>query len=367
MTQHTPLDPTTLSASAQRALGPGPGKMMAARGIMPLTATDQVAVLYQLALDAETSIADTAKATASGLPDKVLVGAMSDPHVDPRVLDFFAIAALDKPAVFEAIITNASVADTTIATVAGRADAKQVDLIATNESRILRHPEIIAAMYMNRRARMSTIDRVVELAIRQKVKVPGLFGWDEMVKALTGAPPAGAADDAAFESGMREANQGDVEMAAPNEDGEEQPEEAVDEEGLPVSISARIRMAMIGNNKQRDKLIRDRRRGIYMAAVSSPLVKDADVLRWSSNQNLNEEVIRTIAQKREWLNGAKGIQVKAALCRNPKTPVPDASRMLPFLREKDLQALAKSKGVSAALVSQAKKLLMARSGTGNKK
>jgi hypothetical protein len=43
-------------------------------------------------------------------------------------------------------------------------------------------------MYMNRRARMSTIDRVVELAVRNQVRVPGLAAWDEVARALTGEP-----------------------------------------------------------------------------------------------------------------------------------------------------------------------------------
>ena len=34
--QHTLLDAATLSAEAQRALGPGPARMMAARGLAPL-------------------------------------------------------------------------------------------------------------------------------------------------------------------------------------------------------------------------------------------------------------------------------------------------------------------------------------------
>ena len=174
MIQHTPLEASQLSAAAQRALGPGPGRMMAARGLLPLAPADQVAVLYQLAQGAESNVAQSARATAVGLPEKLLAGTLAAPAIDPRVLDFFAQLIADKPAVFDAIALNPSVADATIATLASRAGSREVDQIAQNEQRLLRHPEIIAAMYMNRRARMSTIDRVVELAVRNHVRVPGL-------------------------------------------------------------------------------------------------------------------------------------------------------------------------------------------------
>ena len=189
---HTPLESATLSQAAQRALGPGPGRMMAARGMMPLPPADQVAVLYQLSLDADTTLAASARATASQLPEKLLLGTLADPKLDARVLDFFAILVGKKPALFDAIALNPSIADETVADLASRASAREVDQLAQNEQRLLRHPEIIGAMYMNKHARMSTVDRVVELAVRNKIRVPGLAAWDEVARALAGSPPAPA-------------------------------------------------------------------------------------------------------------------------------------------------------------------------------
>src|SRR4051812_12177761 len=153
--QHTPLDVSKLSAVAQRALGPGPGRMMAARGLVPLPPADQAAVLYQLSLETESMLSQSARSTAAAIPAKLPAGPPADPHLDRRVLDFFAQLVPDKPSVFAALAMNPSVADETIATLASRAGSREVDLIATNEQRLLRHPEVIAAMYMNRRARMS--------------------------------------------------------------------------------------------------------------------------------------------------------------------------------------------------------------------
>jgi hypothetical protein len=451
MTQHGPLDPSQLSAAAQRALGPGPGRMMAARGLLPLAPADQVAVLYQLSLDAESNLAQSARATAAGMPEKLLAQTLASPGVDPRVLDFFAQLIADKPAVFDAIALNPSVADATIATLASRAGSREVDQIAQNEERLLRHPEIIAAMYMNRRARMSTIDRVVELAVRNNVRVPGLAAWDEVARALTGeAAPSSAPDDTLFDAvmGTRDDSaltSGDAEQALAEEDEPVEARasmrlvelhisrphaglvrvplrrtrmtlgsaasadarlpdvppqwlvvelddirvtiilvrtnerhaitlnQAVVVDGVRVvlapipfrdlPIRSRIRAATVGDAFIRGEAIRDPSKLVAMAAIKSPGVTDIEAAHYARNQALAEDVVRYIAGNRNW---TKVYGVKASLCRNPKAPLSETTRFLPFLRQKDLASLSRSKGVPSAVSAQARKLIAQRSTTKDK-
>jgi hypothetical protein len=368
----TPLDLATLSPAAQKALGPGPGKMMASRGMMPLAPADNVAVLYQLTLDADTGLAEAARKTAEGLPERVLAGALADPTLDPRVLDLFATLHATKPSIFDVVVQNPAIADETIAAMAGKADSRGVDMIATNEQRMLRHPEIIAAMYMNRRARMSTIDRVVELSIRNHVRVPGLAAWEEIARALTGhAEPAVAAPpdvDAAFAAVVVQVQgddskftQGNAEIPLPEEELDRLPEnDELDTQSIrSLSVPSKIRLAQLGNAFARAELIRDPLKIVAIAAIKSPGVTDIEAARYAGNQLLAEDVIRYIAQKREW---TRLYGIKMSLCRNPKTPISEGTKFLPFLREKDLTLLAKSKGVPSALIAQCRKLLMQRGG-----
>jgi hypothetical protein len=367
MIHHSPLEPGQLSAAAQRALGPGPGRMMAARGLLPLAPGDQVAVLYQLALDAESNVAQSARATAAGMPEKLLAGTLAAPTIDPRVLDFFAQLIADKPAVFDAIAMNPSVADGTIATLAGRAGSREVDQIAQNEQRLLRHPEIIAAMYMNRRARMSTIDRVVELAVRNNVRVPGLAAWDEVARALTGAAPAPPEVDAVFEEivagdGRDDSalTTGDAEQVVPEDDVPAAVAHAhAGHDERELTIRMKIRLAIIGDAVERAKWIRDPVRIVALAAIKAPGVSDIEAARYAGNQALPEDVIRYIAANRNW---TKLYGVKVSLCRNPKAPISETARFLPFLRHKDLLNLSKSKSVPSAVAAHARKLIAQRSG-----
>ncbi|HEY4175392.1 MAG TPA: hypothetical protein VGM90_01105 [Kofleriaceae bacterium] len=371
MSLMTPLDPSTMSAAAQRALGPGPGRMMASKGMLPLPPADQVAVLYQLSLDADTIIASAARATANGLPEKLLVGTLADASIDPRVLHFFGEMFADKAAIFNAIVLNPNLANETLAVLAGKGDARAVDQIAENEQRLLQYPEIIAAMYMNRKARMSTIDRVVELAVRNNVKVPGIACWDEVARALTGGSSAPSddeafveteavleGDDSAITTGDANTPIAEAEAEAPLVD------EKKEKQFRSLSIPAKIRMATLGNGQARAAAIRDPVKLVALAGIKSPGVTDIEAARYAGNASLAEEVIRYISTKREW---TKLYGVKVSLCRNPKTPLPESMKIIPFLREKDLTNLSKSKGVPSALVAQARKLIMQRKGGSDKK
>jgi hypothetical protein len=364
---HTPLDIARLSPAVQKALAAGPTRMMAARGLVPLQRPgDLLTVLYQLAIDADAAIAGAAKATAAGLPEKVLAGALVDAGLDPRVLDWIAPGLAHKPALQEAVIANPATADQTMAIIAAKGGAHEVDLVAQNEQRLLRHPEIIAAMYTNPKARMSTVDRAVELAVRNQVRVPGLAAWDEIARALAGGAPV--EDDAAFSqaaAGLAELDDsplisGDAEAFDVEEssDGETAPE--VDEKRIPInklSIPGKIRLATLGNAFARGVLVRDPLKIVAVAAIKSPGVSEIEAARYAGNQALCEDVIRFIAGKREW---TKLYGVKKSLIMNPKSPLPDVTRLLPHMRDKDLRNIAKSKGVPSAVVAQTRRLLSQR-------
>jgi hypothetical protein len=359
-----PLDPQMLSVSAQRAVAAGPSKMMAARGLMPLSPADQLAVLYQLSLDDNAAVAQAAKNTAAGLPEKLLVGTLVDPRVDPRILDFFGLLALGKHTVTDAVILNPGVDDETLAAIAGRGNAHDVDLIAQNEQRILRFPEIIAAMYLNRQARMSTIDRIVELAVRNNVRVPGLAAWDEIARSLNAGGKSAPTDDALFAK-LADGKNDEMFTRGSGEDvleeGDHGPEAAEEarQEFDKASIPGKIRAATLGNATARAIAIRSPIRLVAAAAVKAPGVTQIEIVRWAGNPNLVEDVPRYIAGQREY---TKMYGVKVSLCRNPKAPIAEVMRFMPFLREKDLKNLARSRGVPAAIVAQARKLTMQRSG-----
>jgi hypothetical protein len=367
--EHTPLE--NLSDAVRKTLsGPASMKMMAARGLAPLKPIDLASVLYMLSLEADEALRQAADKSARELPEMVLSRALADTSVDVRVLDFFAPRVASKPALVEALILNKATDDGTIAALVPRLNEHELEMVAVNEQRLLRTPAIIGAMYMNAKARMSTVDRCVELAVRNKVTVSGVPAWEQVVQAvlgLKGKPTQSAEElDAAFARVARVAvgeGRGEmVEVPTDTEDFEtinREEEKQVEEQkkNVPINelpIPAKIRLATIGNAFARAVLIRDINRNVAIAAIRNPGVSDPEVLRYSANRSLSDEVIREIAMTKEWL---KIYRVKVNLLNNPKTPLPVSMRILPFLHDRDLRSLGRSKGIPSALSSQAKKLL----------
>ncbi|MBL8626348.1 MAG: hypothetical protein JNK64_33845 [Myxococcales bacterium] len=362
----------SLSPAAAKALTPGPGRMMAARGMLPLPRPGEVAtVLYQIAAT-DPALAATAQATVDGLPDKVVEGALADAGVDGQVLDWLVPRVKKSPALVERLILAPAVADATIVALAERATAAQVDVIVANEQRLLRCPDIIAALYGNANARMSTVDRAVELAARAGVRVNGISAWDELARLVTSAP-AGAssgADDAAFAQALAGvATVADASVISPDdragEEGvaiaaSEDQAPAVDDKQVPIAklgIPAKIRLATLGNAFARALLIRDPMKLVAVAAIKSPGVTDLEAAKYAGNHALCDDVIRFIASRRDW---TRLYGVKKSLILNPKTPLTESTKFLIHMREREVRMIAQSKGIPSAVVAQARKLLQSR-------
>ena len=361
----SPLDPGQLSPEARRAVT-GNARLMAARGLAPLSnPRDLVSVLYQLTCDSDPRVHQAARKTAAELPEPVAVGALRRADIDPRVLNLFARLGRRDGEIAKTIILNQATAGETIAEMARRASEIEIELIASNEQRLLRHPAIIAAMYGNENGRLSTVNRVLELAIHNGVDVDGIPGWEDLKTAL-------------LESGRAE-SESDLPPVEP--DGDETVADMIgrlENDRSPTTfkhikeLAARkpqlahrfkpanqLRLAMQGEKQTVLELLRSTKKMIARAAIRSPAIKENDAAKIAGNHAIGEAVIEEIARRRDW---TKMPMVKLALVKNPKCPLPAAMRFLPFLNEKQIREIARSKGVPSALSAQARKLLMQRGG-----
>lgn len=383
----TPLE--TLPPAVEKAAGekaPAPLKMMAAKGLAPMKPAELLTALYQLAQTAEDPVKQTAMKTAVALPEKILAGGLAEP-LDARVLDFFARRLWQKPPLLEKILLNKATADETFRHLATLCGEGELEMIAKNEERLLRHPPIIAALYLNPKTRMSTAQRALELAVRNGVKVDGIPAFDEAAKALLqpGAAPVSETDNAAFRRAAEIAVDQTAGLALTPLDAEEAAALAAEEaarahaeatgEGLApdeapkaeekkqrltdLPIAAQIRLATLGNAFGRSVLIRTKNKQVAMACIKAPGVSDSEALHYAADRSLDEDIVRFIANKKQWV---RLYGMKVALCNNPKTPLPTAMGFLPHLRPPELKALARSKGIPSALANAAKQILRARSG-----
>ena len=66
----------------------------------------------------------------------------------------------------------------------GRLRERELEVMFQNEARILRCPAILEALYFNPQARMSSLNRAIELCARNGVRVEGIPSFDEVAKSI---------------------------------------------------------------------------------------------------------------------------------------------------------------------------------------
>jgi hypothetical protein len=342
--------------------------MMAARGLAPMGPGELLTALYQLTFDNEDKIAGAAREAADGLPDKILAAGLGD-ALDVRVLDFFAQKVISRGELVERVLLNPATDDQTFLTMAGQLAERELETMAGNQQRLLRCPAIIEAIYFNRQARMSTVDRLLEMAVRNGLTLDRVPQYKEIAAHILGgaspeepaAEPASRSDaeqrlDQAFAAVISEQwDEGPVDSLEFDAENEQAMKATLSWREL--SVSAKIRQASIGGVFQRMLAIRDANRTVALAAIASAGVNEQEAARYAADRGLSEEVVRYIAYRKEWL---KNYQVKLNLVKNPKCPLAQSMRLLRHLRPADVKLLSRSKAIPAALAQAARQHLAQR-------
>ena len=366
--EQTPIELEKLSAQIQKVVGsgaPAAAKMMAAKGLVPMGPQELVTVIYQLSHDPDAKVAQAAVATANHLPERILTGALGD-ALDPRVIDFFSTRLVQYPPLVEKVLLNPITADETFVTLGRRLPERELEILAGNQTRLLRHPAIIEAIYFNRNARMSMVDRLLELAVRHGLVLEGIPQFKQIAASILQSGATGEADARAIADAQAAADAAfsAVLAAAPEEEeleaveaGQEPADMARVTNSRMLSIAARVRLASLGNASHRTVLIKDTNRAVAMAAVSSPAVSENEAVRWAGQRELSEDVIRYIADRKEW---HKNYAFKLGLVNNPKCPLRVSIGLILHLRANDLRSLSRSKNVPAQLAKAAKQRMLTR-------
>lgn len=370
------LSPSELAAlppMAQKVLskdGPPPLRQLAAKGIAPgFKPADALTVLVALADgEEEGAVRDTARATLQALPAPLLNGALSGalpPFVLARVAPFFT----HDVSVMEKILTHASITPEIVATLAETSSEAVSELIATNEERLLGHPPIVEKLYLNKNTRMSTADRVLELAVRNKIEL-ALPAFREAATAIVNElivepQEEPTPDDLLF----RQVEQLSEALGDAVEDTHERDEdtgeervkqkfEEVEKKLHELTPSQKIRRAILGKASDRLILARDPNKTVAQAAARSPLLQENDVVQITASRAICEEVLRIFAMDATW---TRSHSIKYNLVQNPRTPFAFVLRFMQHLRDNELKQLAKSKNVTGNVSEAAKQLVLKRS------
>jgi len=329
-----------------------------ARGFLPLPQDDLIAVLAFLTNSADAAIAAAARTSLADVPSRSVHVFASNESAPAEHLSLLMRATND-PFILEALIRNRALPDALVAEVAAVADAVVQEIVVINQARILRAPEILDALLSNPNLTADVRRRVVET--REEF-------FDKKARAAA-AEPVEADEDAPM-LGLSEEPIADLlEKAAVDETDAPPPalmeSEKTDEKKLSIfseilvmSVSDKVKLAFKGGKTERVILVRDHNKLVCSAVMRNPRMSELEVEGIATMRNVEEEVLRLITMKREWISK---YNIASALARNPKCPVGVVLPLINRLTLRDLKGLKDDKGVSDTVRSLARKMFLQRS------
>ena len=340
-------------------------KMLGAKGvIVGAPPADALTVIVGLSKSEDAKVSDAALQTLKAPPQPLIDGAMAG-RLQAAVLEALILLHPKNRDLVPKLLKQEELNEDLLAMLASKTDEACGEIIATNEALLLKFPSAIEKLYLNKAVRMSTSDRLIELAVRNKIELDfpafRLAAQAIMNQLIVESTEEPTFDDLHFMETERCANEAELGEDEDVCDRDDEGEERLVDKAVPLfkqlqdaSITERIRRAMLGNSTERLLLVRDTNRLVAEAAARSPRMTENDAARIAASRSVSDEVLRIIANNREL---TRSYQVKLNLVANPRTPFTFSARLMPHLRDMDVRQLAKSKNIPGAVQKAARNQL----------
>ena len=323
---------------------PIPLRMMGAKAMVPMAPREMATALFMLTFDADAGVREAATKSATGLPDRILSVALRDETIDPPVLGYYAETFAGKAEYLEMLVLNASTPDPTVQKITASAAERVVEIVAQNQLRLLRHPDIVRALVGNAAARPSTIDSVCDFCVRSGLSLDDLPAFRAARRRIHG----GSEQDEAL---------------APGSVAEKEQEEkklSITQQIMKLGVAKKVEWAnKKGNREVRTILLRDPNKLVQLAVIQSSRITEGEIAKVALSRTAPQEVLQYIYNNRQLM---KNYQIKVNLINNPKMPVGVSMRFLSGLRMAEVKAVAKNKNVPQGLATAAKKLMEKKTG-----
>ncbi|HYS07213.1 MAG TPA: hypothetical protein VEP66_00655 [Myxococcales bacterium] len=377
-----PLPLSTLPSNFQKHVDPKapvPLRMMGAKAMVPMGPKEMTTALFMLTFDADAAVREAAAKSAAGLPDRILSVALRDETLDPPVLGYYADTYTGKTEYLEMLALNASTPDATVQRITATAGERILEIVAQNQLRMLRHPDIVRALVGNPAARPSTVDNVCDFCVRSGLSLEDLpafraarrriHGGSEQDEALAKKVAAEQqAAEARAEAALEQmgaavpdaADEAEVAPGSAEEQAQEEKKLSITQQMMKLGVAKKIEWAnKKGNREVRTILLRDPNKLVQLAVIQSSRITEGEIAKVALSRTAPQEVLQYIYNNRQLV---KNYQIKVNLVNNPKMPVAVSMRFLSSLRSAEVKAVAKNKNVPQGLATAAKKLMEKKGG-----
>ena len=311
-------------------------QLLAAEGVLPLPPEELIPLQVDLAQGDDEEVAELALQSLRSV-DARLARPFLERQAGPEALTYFAEES-SHPMLLEAILRRRDVPRAVLSRLARRLPPDLQEVLLLRQDAIVEEPVILEALEENPQISSYSTRRIAEyrehLLPRQRT-VPALPEYEEMdeeslqreIELARELPPAGE-----FEEERTKLTEGQI-------------------RGLP--IPARLKLTRGAPRALRSILLRDSNPQVAVSVIVNNSLSDQEVEQTANNRSVVEEVLVTIARKREWVNK---YNVSRALVRNPRTPLGASMRLITKLSVRDLRELGRDRNIPDALRSTALRL-----------
>ncbi|RMG45878.1 MAG: hypothetical protein D6718_06415 [Acidobacteria bacterium] len=351
-----------LEEAIRSGTAPRPARLAAARGALPLEPGQLVALQVLLAGDPDGEIAAAARASLDALDADSARDLAEDPATPAHVLSFLAAEIARFDGCGPALARRADLPEDAALALARGTDAEALEALALNQELLARHRPVGDALRDNAAlpaaARPKLLDYLDELGKRAGAGAAGAA--ERELRPAKDPFLAALGFDAEVEALLPTL---DLDLGQLTERSELLGEVETEREANVIKrlsglkIGQKIRVALFGNREERMVLIRDSNRTVATAVLKNPQFSEEEAEAVSNSRNVSQEVLRLVAQHREF---ARNYHIQHNLVKNPRTPIEIAQTLVSRLNDKDLKLLTKNRNVSDAVRRQAKRLLEAR-------
>lgn len=324
----------------------------AARGALPLPRPFLVRLFLVLRGDEDEAIRNDAEASLAGIGGDQVIEIVADPICPPEVLEHFAAAGARNEKIAEPIAFHPNVPDRALAVLAQEGNAAVLDLVLTNQQRLLASPGLVDRLGANPALRADQRGRVLDMLER--------FFAEKQSKAADAAAGTDAEQPLAIEDAAKllEVDPGEL-FAASEILGGEEFEQAEDpgvrsayKKILTLNTAQKAILAMKGGREERMILIRDTNRIVSQSVLKNPRLSELEVESIAAMRNISDEILRQVANHREW---SKNYAVAVHLVRNPRCPSGIAMNFVSRLNNRDLKILSGDKNIPEIIRRMAKR------------
>lgn len=313
-------------------------QLLAAQGILPLSAQDLIPLQVELTESESPEISGYARSSLEELDPK-LAATFVETEASEEVLGYFATNPTH-PFVLEALMRRRDVPRFLLVDLAGRLPPDLQESLLLRQDAIIEEPEILVALEANPELSVYARRKIVEyrehLLPRQPQVVEASFSDLQRIEL---APE----DLAAIEKAK--------DLPAMGERDEKTGLSESQIRVLPVPL--KIKLTRGASRTLRAILIRDTNQSVALSVVNNAAMSDDEIAQVAASRSVIDEVLTVISRRREWLAKYK---ICLALAKNPRIPVGVAVKLLPKLSVRDLRAMSKDRNVSDAVRSSAGRL-----------